>query len=134
MTILTEGRHAGEFMVSEANGWRSRATGIVLADEVLDVGQVVEKDGDGKLVAFTGETDTDGNLVAAAAGIMWAAVDATGADVTGAVYIARDAEVNASEIFVADDDTDGTVLAAARESLAAIGIIVRDVPANTITA
>jgi len=42
--------------------------------------------------------------------------------------------VNASEIFVADDDTDGTVLAAARESLAAIGIIVRDVPANTITA
>ncbi|MGE0717187.1 MAG: head decoration protein [Alphaproteobacteria bacterium] len=41
MTVLTDTSHAGEFLVSEANGRRSRAQGTVLADQVLKAGQVI---------------------------------------------------------------------------------------------
>lgn len=43
MVVLTEGRHAGEFIVSEANGMRSREQVTVLADEVLEAGHVLGK-------------------------------------------------------------------------------------------
>lgn len=41
MTTLTEGRHAGEFLVSEGNGWVSREAIIVNAGENLVAGQVL---------------------------------------------------------------------------------------------
>lgn len=41
MAVLTEGRHAGEFLVSEGNGWISREAITVLAGEVLVAGAVL---------------------------------------------------------------------------------------------
>lgn len=129
MTTLTEGKHAGEFIVSEANNTRSRATGTVKSGENLVAGQVVELDGDGKLVALAGDLDTAGDLVVAAAGIMFDNVDASAtganADVAGAVYIARDAEVNGGELTYPTESTAGGEEAATNSSLADLGIIVR---------
>jgi hypothetical protein len=41
MTILTEGQHAGEFIVSEANGRRSREVVTVLLGQNLKAGHVI---------------------------------------------------------------------------------------------
>lgn len=41
MPVLTEGQHAGEFIVSEANGWRSRDRVTVAEGENLKAGAVV---------------------------------------------------------------------------------------------
>jgi len=43
MTVLTEARHAGEFIVSEANGWRSRESVIVAAGQDLEAGTILGK-------------------------------------------------------------------------------------------
>lgn len=91
MTTLTEGRRAVEFILSEANGTRSRENGVAKQGEVLKAGTVVEFDGT-KLVACSGIRDTAGDLVTPAAGIVLHRVDATAADAPVA-YLARDAEV-----------------------------------------
>lgn len=123
MTTKTEGRHAAEFLVSEANGTRSRSTGTVVSGQSLSAGEVVQLDGSGKLTAYTGTTDTAGDLVTQAVGIMWEAVDASSGDVADAVFIARDAEVNLNDITFPDEATadDGNCVA----SLALLGIIAR---------
>lgn len=118
MTVLTEGRHAGEFLISEANGQRSRETATVASGQDLPAGAIVEFL-NGELIGFTGDTG------AVAAGVLWDAVDASGGDVTGAVYIARDAEVNEAKVSVENDDTAESIKAAGIESLADIGIIAR---------
>lgn len=41
MVVLTEGQHAGEFIVSEANGWRSRDRVTVLSGQNLKAGAVI---------------------------------------------------------------------------------------------
>ena len=41
MATLTESTHAGEFLVSEANGCRSRDTGTVVSGQDLVAGAVV---------------------------------------------------------------------------------------------
>lgn len=129
MTTLSEGKHAGEFLVSEANNTRSRATGTVKSGENLVAGEVVQLDGNGKLVACDGVLDTAGDLVTAVAGIMYDNVDASAsganADVAGAVYIARDAEVNGGELTYPTESTAGGEEDATNESLKALGIIVR---------
>lgn len=43
MSVLTEGRHAGEFLVSEGAGWRSREAITINAGESLEAGQVLGK-------------------------------------------------------------------------------------------
>ncbi len=129
MIVLTEGKHAGEFIVSEANGHRSREIATVLSGENLVAGQVVQRDGAGKLVAAAGAIQTDGSLATEVAGILWTNVDAspTGADadVTGQVLIARDAEVNDAEITYPAESTAGGEKAATVASLAKLGIIAR---------
>lgn len=129
MTVLTEGRHAGEFMVSEANNTRSRETGTVVSGQNLVAGQVVQFDNDGKLTAFTAVEGSDGDLVTEAAGILYDNVDASAtganADVTGVAYIARDAEVNGGELTYPTETTDGGEEAHAIASLKLLGIIVR---------
>ncbi|RWO90921.1 head decoration protein [Mesorhizobium sp.] len=122
MTALTEGRHAAEFILSEANGHRSRENGTLDTGD-LAAGTVLQVSGL-KLIAFTGATATDGSLVVEAAGILIAAADATDADVEVA-YIARDAEVNLSLLTYPNVLTDNSDETNTIASLALLGIIAR---------
>lgn len=127
MTTFTETLHDGGFLVSEANGTRSReqitvegGQGVLVAGTVL--GQIADNE---KYVALDPDA-TDGSADAAA--ILYGQVDTgsggTAADIQ-AVAIVRDAEVNNSELTWPDNDSnaesDGIV------ALAALGIICLNV-------
>jgi hypothetical protein len=124
MTVLTETRHAGEYIKSEANGDRSRETGTVASGQDLAAGEVVMLSG-GELVAHDGLLDTQGDVITPAVGIMFDAVDATGGAVTGAVYTARDSEVVAAALTFPTETTAGGEQAGVTASLATLGIIAR---------
>lgn len=122
MTEMTEGKHRREFLVSQANGGRSWEQGTVKQGEVLVAGQVVAFDGD-ELVAYTAEADTAGDPLPAA-GILDDNIDATD-EAKPATYMARDGEVNLSELTYPDETTGGNEEANTVAALAAIGIIAR---------
>lgn len=115
MAILTEARRTGEFIISEANGTRSREEVVVSAAAgAMVAGTVVSKlTADGKYVAYD-NVGTDGTEVAA--GVLYAAVGDSAAD-QPAVIVCRDAEV--AEIFLTGIDATG------KTDLAALGVIVR---------
>jgi hypothetical protein len=127
MTVFTEGRHTAEFILSEANGNRSRENGIVTSGQNLAAGAVVMLSA-GKLVIHNGTLDTGLDVVTAVAGILLESVNAsstgTNAD-TPAAYIARDAEVNGDLLTYPTESTAGGEEAACNASLALLGIIVR---------
>ncbi len=125
MTVLTEGRHAGEFLITKGPGTISFDTITVKSGQNLVAGTVFQLDGSSKAVAFTGTVNTAGQLVTEAAGIIWDNVNATAGDVTGKTYVSRLAEVRKSDITVPSDDTAGTKLARAVASLAKKLIITR---------
>lgn len=113
---LTEGMHTGEFLLSEANGTRSREQGILdTTGATLAAGTVIGKiTATGKLAAYDNAAVTAG--LGTAIGILYA----NGADATPAsqvTYIARDAEVRSGALTGLDS--------AARTDLAALGIIIR---------
>lgn len=121
-TSFTEGRHAAEFILSEANGARSRENGTLNTGQNLTAGTVLQLTGT-KLTAFTATAATDGTPDPAAVGILLYDTDATDADVACS-YLARDAEVNLKLLTYPDDSTaeaDGTA-----NSLKLLGIICRD--------
>lgn len=119
----TEARRTGEFILSEGNGTFSREEVTILSGEVLAAGQVVGKiTASGKYVAYDNDVDpADGSETAA--GILYAAVDATGGDAKG-VIIARNAEVAGTHLTWGADNDAGDITAG-KADLAAIGIIVR---------
>lgn len=120
MATLTEGRYPGECIVSEAKGHRSRDKVTILSGEVLKSCQVVSKvTASGKYRSIN-TAGSDGSQTAA--GILYAAVDATGADAVGVVFT-RDCEVNEKKVDWGSLDSSG--IAAAKVQLAAAGIIVR---------
>jgi predicted metal-dependent enzyme (double-stranded beta helix superfamily) len=86
MTIKTEGVHNAEFLLSEANGDRSRKEVIVISGQNLAAGAVV-KASTTKVTAYA-NTGT-------ATGILLHAVDASAGDTAG-VVIARHAEIDSS--------------------------------------
>jgi len=88
---ITEGRHAGEFIMSEANGQRSRENVTIVSGQVLGPGQVLGKISSGGKYTAINQGAGDGSETAA--GILIGACDASGGDVEAAI-IARDAEVN----------------------------------------
>lgn len=91
---LTEGKYAGEFLLTEANGYRSREEITVVSGQNLVAGAVVGKiTASGKFAEYNNEVADPADGLEAAAGILWESVDATSADQRG-VIIARDAEVN----------------------------------------
>ena len=121
MATLTEGTHAGEFIVSEGNGHISRKAITVLSGEDLVAGAVLG------IVTASGkyaEHDPgDATGLEDAVAILFEAVDATAGDTDG-VAISRMAEVNGDEIvwitgIIAGDKTDGIT------SLETVDIIVR---------
>lgn len=122
MTTFTEARHTGEFILSEANGLRSRENGTLASGQDLVAGTVLELNVSNELIAFTADTDSGEDIEVEAAGILLAATDATGGAVEVA-YIARDAEVNLKLLtYPNDNDQEAKTVA----SLALLGIIGRD--------
>ena len=121
MPAITEGRHAAEFMISEAPGHRSRDTGTLASGSKLQAGTVLGQStttGDFKALNLD---STAGYETPAA--ILYDNVDATGGDKT-VTLIARDAEVDGGAMtypagITAEDKQ------AAIDALAAAGIIVR---------
>lgn len=121
MTILTEGLPNIAFLVSEANGYRSREQVVIVTGQNLAGGAVVGKiTASGKYAVYNNAA-VDGTQTAA--GILMYAKDATAADKAG-VIIARDAEVNEGELVYAAGTSAGDKTAAKVELVAA-GIIVR---------
>ena len=123
MTVLVETRHPGEFILSEANGQRSRdvitiasGAGIIAAGTVL--GKVTAT---GKYVA-SAVGASDGSQTAAAINIYGA--DASASDVTVSAIL-RDAEVNGKCLTYHADRDQAAEKAAANTALAALGVIVR---------
>ena len=117
---LTETRHAGGFLVSVANGHRSVDRIVLAAGHVGVAGTVLGR------VAATGSfapcdaAAADGSQVAA--GILYAATDATALD-THAAAVVRSAEVNGSELDYGAADAAHVV--AMNSQLASVGIVVR---------
>ena len=124
-TSFTETAHAGEFILSEASGSRSRDNAVLLSGEDLAAGTVVQDNGAGKLIEYTGDLTTAGDLVTEAAGVLIYPGDATGGDLNVAL-LARDAEVNKKLLTYPAETTDGNEEANMIASLNLLGIIVRD--------
>lgn len=120
MTEFTEGLHAGEYIAWEANQDLSRKTATVLSGQNLVAGEVLMLSG-GKLVAHDGSLDSAGDVVTAAEGILYDAVDASAtghdADVADVVYTERLAVVVDSLITYPDESTAGGEKAAVQASL-----------------
>lgn len=126
MTVFTEGRHPAEFIMSEANGKRSRdvvtvksGAGVVKAGTIL--GKITTG---GKYIPSPAAEVVGSEGAEVGLAISLYEVDATSAD-QKVVVIARDAEVNSNNLeYDASVDTTNEK-AAKRAELAAVGIIAR---------
>ena len=128
MTTLSDHLRAGAFIVSEANGARSRDTVTILGGTggagVVLAGTVLGKLTSGGQYVPSPASGSDGSQTAIA--VLFDDVDATDADVEGVVIISGDAEVRASDLlYDASVDTDNEKATKATE-LDAVGIKVRD--------
>lgn len=115
MPTLTEGRHAAEFLLSEANGYQSREQ-VVLSSAAgaLSAGTLLGKiTVGGKYIAYANGASDGSQTVA---GILYANAPDSAAD-QKVTIIARNAEVKATALTGSD--------APGRVDLAALGIIVR---------
>lgn len=123
MPVLQQNmRRTGHYLVSEANGFRSREVAIVASGSgKLDAGTVLGKvTATGKLKPLA-PAASDGTQKAAA--VLFEACDAAAADVRRTVT-ARDAEVQAAALVWPAGVTDPQKTAALAE-LAALGIAAR---------
>lgn len=114
-TVYTEGKHTGEFILSEGNGTISREkVTIAAAAGAMVPGTVLGKiTASGKYVAYN-NANVDGSEVAA--GVLYAAAPDLAVD-QEAVAVARDAEVNEALLTGID--------AAGKADLKALGVICR---------
>ncbi len=108
--VFTEGVHPCAFILSEANGARSRENGV--GGATLVAGDVVKVTAN-KLVSYNG-TGTVAGIV-----LYDCVLDEE------VSYLARHAEVN-QKLITSTEVTDGTVDAAGIAGLALLGIICRD--------
>lgn len=121
MVTVNESRHAGEHIVSEAHGTRSREQGVLASGENLVAGAVVGRiTANGNFVAVSPGA-SDGSEVAA--GILFEAKDAS-AEASPCLVHVRDCEVDADAITWPDAIT-APEQAAATAQLVAAGIILR---------
>ena len=124
--MLTSNPLYGSWLLSEANGQRSRANVIIASGQNLKDGAVLGKvTASGKYAVYDNAITPNGTE--ASAGILLGDVDASLAD-KDAVIIVRDAEFKkASVIWKAGVDAPATAVATAAGlvDLAALGIIGR---------
>ena len=123
MTTLTEGKHAGGFLVWETSRDYTRET-VTLASGAgkLAPGTVLGKITTGG--KYTGLAPAATNGSQTAAGILWAAVDATAADALGVVVLRGPTLVNQHELIWPEGATEAQITAATT-ALATLGIILR---------
>ncbi len=122
MATVTEKNYAFEFLLSEADGTRSREVVTILSAQNLKAGAILGK------VTATGkyrECNQDGSAgeEVAVAVLCNDTGGALGAD-TKMLIIARDAEVKGDLLYY-KSDADAGEKATMRTQLAAVGIIVR---------
>ena len=123
MTTLTEGKHAGGFLVWETSRDYTRETITVVSGAgKLEPGTVLGKITTGG--KYTGLAPSATNGSQNAAGILWAGVDASAADAAGVVVLRGPALVNRHELVWPDGATEAQITAATT-ALAALGIILR---------
>lgn len=122
-TVFSEGRHSGEFLLTEGNGQISREVGVIASGSgIIAPGTVLGKiTASGKYVASPA-TGADGSQTAVAVALY--GCDATSADQKVAI-VARDSEVKAEALVFQSTVNDSTKKAAKATQLAAVGIIVR---------
>lgn len=121
MPTLEERLHPGAFLVSEANGHRSREQGELASGQDLPAGAVVGQiAASGAYAAYDPEA-TDGSEEVA--GILYAGIDAS-EGAAAAVIIRRDAEVIEDHLTWFDAATEGQITTGIA-ALAALGIIAR---------
>ncbi len=123
MTTLTEGRHAGGFLIWEVLRDYTRET-VTLASGAgrLEPGTVLGRITSGGKYTVLAPAASNGSQNAAA--ILWGPADATDSDAPGVVLVRGPAIVNRHEIVWPDAITEGqtnTAIAA----LTALGILVR---------
>lgn len=123
MPVLTKGlRPTAHYLVSEANGFRSREVGIIASGSgKLDAGAVLGRVTASKKLVPLAPGASDGSQTAAA--ILYEGCDATSADVRRTTT-ARDAEVQAAVLVWPVGTTDNQKTAALAQ-LAALGIAAR---------
>lgn len=130
MTVLTEGQHAGEHLISEAEHFRSRETGTLTQDENLVDGTLLMLSA-GKLVAWDGTLDSNGVGVGVV-GTLYGNFNASAtgpkgsADWPNVPYIARAAQVQLGDLTFPTESTIGGEQAGGILALEALGIIVRN--------
>ena len=132
MKVLTSVQNKGECMVSEANGERSREAGVLTSGQIAGDGRLLAFVG-GKLVVAAGTLNSAGASDENIAGFAYGNYNAT---VTGplgvaqdipCVYIARDAELKASNTVLHGVTGGGAAAATAavKVALAAKHLILR---------
>lgn len=121
MATLTETRHAGEFIISEANGHRSREAVTIAAGNNLQAGHVVGKLSAGGYAEYN-PANTAGEAKKVA-GILLAPASAADAALAG-VILARDCEVTTADLTFFAGASEGQIETAAA-ALAEQGIILR---------
>jgi hypothetical protein len=123
MTTLTEGKHAGGFLVWEVLRDYTRDTVTVASGAgKLEPGTVLGKITSGGKFTALAPAATNGSQTAA--GILWAGVDASAADTPGVVLLRGPAIVNRHEIVWPEGATEAQITAATT-ALAALGLILR---------
>ena len=123
MATLTEGKHAGGFLVWEVLREFNRET-ITIAS---GAGKVAPGTVLGKITTggkYTGLAPAATNGSQNPAGILWAGVDATAADSLGVVILRGPAIVNRNELVWPAGATEAQITAAIT-ALAALGIVLR---------
>jgi hypothetical protein len=123
MPTLTEGRHAGGFLVWEVLRDYTRET-VTIASGAgkLEPGTVLGKITTGGKFTVLSPGASNGSQNAAA--ILWDGVDATAADAPGVVVLRGPVIVNRHEIAFPTGATEPQI-AAATAALAALGIVLR---------
>lgn len=119
--MKTQGNQNLEFLLSEANGERSREVVVITGSAAFGSGTVL-----GKITAsgkYTAHDESASNGAENAVAILGTDVDATSADANGVVFV-RDCEVS-NELLILPDAISAQDRADAMASLAAKGIIAR---------
>lgn len=125
MTTLTEGRHAGGFLVWEAF-WDYTREVITIAtggtNPILEPGTVLGKITASGKFAANDPAAVDGTETAIA--VLWGQADATAADVDAVVLLRGPAIVNGNDLVFTGTPT-ALEITAAHTALAAVGILTR---------
>lgn len=121
MAVVIEGKHTGEFLVSEANDNRGRETGILISGQNLEAGTLV-----GKITAsgkYTRHAHGAGDGSEAIVGVIYDNVDATDSDLSGVVFVTSAAVVRESSLVYSSGASAPQIVAANAE-LKALGIVL----------